>query len=97
MNANLFALFESRFPADRSACCIETHDGLYYTWDDLDRSTAKLANLLTAGDAFYDAELTENYCGFTDDDGNPVTECADPRRANRPHPYAWWPCHHGGT
>jgi hypothetical protein len=30
MNANLFALFESRFPADRTACCIETHDGLYY-------------------------------------------------------------------
>ncbi|PWK36452.1 malonate--CoA ligase [Cupriavidus plantarum] len=48
MNANLFALFESRFPADRTACCIETHDGLYYTWDDLDRATAKLANLLVA-------------------------------------------------
>ena len=48
MNANLFALFESRFPEDRSACCIETHDGLYYTWDDLDRATAKIANLLTA-------------------------------------------------
>ncbi|EKZ99709.1 malonyl-CoA synthetase [Cupriavidus sp. TKC] len=48
MNANLFTLFESRFPADRTACCIETHDGLYYSWDDLDRATAKLANLLTA-------------------------------------------------
>lgn len=48
MNANLFALFESRFPDDRTACCIETHDGLYYTWEDLDRATAKLANLLTA-------------------------------------------------
>ncbi|AJG20662.1 Acetoacetyl-CoA synthetase [leucine] [Cupriavidus basilensis] len=48
MNANLFALFESRFPADRSACCIETHDGLYYSWDDLDRATAKMANLLAA-------------------------------------------------
>ncbi|AOZ07388.1 malonate--CoA ligase [Cupriavidus malaysiensis] len=48
MNANLFALFESRFPADRSACCIETHDGLYYSWDDLDRATAKLANLLAS-------------------------------------------------
>lgn len=47
MNANLYALFESRFPEDRSACCIETHDGLYYTWNDLDRATAKLANLLT--------------------------------------------------
>ena len=42
MNANLFTLFESRFPADRTACCIETHDGLYYSWDDLDRATAKL-------------------------------------------------------
>ncbi|HEY0847069.1 MAG TPA: malonyl-CoA synthase [Noviherbaspirillum sp.] len=46
MNANLYALFESRFPQDRSACGIETHDGLYYTWNDLDRATAKIANLL---------------------------------------------------
>jgi len=46
MNANLYALFESRFPQDRNACCIETHDGLYYTWNDLDRATAKIANLL---------------------------------------------------
>jgi hypothetical protein len=28
--------------------------------------------------AFYDAKLTENYCGFTDDNGNPVTDCPDP-------------------
>ncbi len=34
---------------------------------------------LTAGVAFYDAELTANYCGFTDDDGIPVTECDDPQ------------------
>lgn len=47
MNANLYALFESRFPQDRTACCIETHDGLYYSWNDLDRATAKIANLLT--------------------------------------------------
>ena len=33
---------------------------------------------LSGGMAIYDAELTENYCGFTDDDGNPVTECDDP-------------------
>lgn len=46
MNANLYALFESRFPSDRTACCIETHDGLYYSWNDLDRATAKMANLL---------------------------------------------------
>jgi malonyl-CoA/methylmalonyl-CoA synthetase len=45
-NANLYALFESRFPSDRSACCMETQEGLYYSWDDLDRATAKIANLL---------------------------------------------------
>jgi outer membrane receptor protein involved in Fe transport len=33
---------------------------------------------LSGGMALYDAELTENYCGFTDDDGNPVTECDAP-------------------
>ncbi len=48
MNANLYALFASRFPADRSACCIETESGLYYSWNDLERATAKLANLLTS-------------------------------------------------
>jgi malonyl-CoA/methylmalonyl-CoA synthetase len=48
MNANLYALFASRFPADRSTCCIETGDDLFYSWGDLDRATAKLANLLAA-------------------------------------------------
>ncbi|WP_194723326.1 malonate--CoA ligase [Noviherbaspirillum malthae] len=46
MNANLYALFESRFPEDRTACCIETHEGLYYSWNDVDRASAKMANLL---------------------------------------------------
>jgi malonyl-CoA/methylmalonyl-CoA synthetase len=46
MNANLYALFESRFPTDKSACSIETHDGLFYSWADLERATAKMANLL---------------------------------------------------
>jgi malonyl-CoA/methylmalonyl-CoA synthetase len=48
MNANLYALFESRFPSDRSACCIETHTGHYYSWHDIDRATAKIANLLAS-------------------------------------------------
>ncbi|BFI95371.1 MAG: TonB-dependent receptor [Rhodanobacter sp.] len=30
---------------------------------------------LSAGVAFYDAKLTTNYCGFTDNAGNPVTQC----------------------
>lgn len=46
---------------------------------EMDLNFAATYNLqLTAGMAFYDAKLTENYCGFTDDDGNPVTDCADP-------------------
>jgi len=30
---------------------------------------------LTGAMAYYDAELTENYCGETEDDGTPVTDC----------------------
>lgn len=44
-----------------------------------DLSWAATYNLtLSTGLAFYDAELTENYCGFTDASGNPVTNCASP-------------------
>jgi malonyl-CoA/methylmalonyl-CoA synthetase len=48
MNFNLYALFESSFPSDRSACAIETHTGRYYSWSDLERATAKMANLLSS-------------------------------------------------
>jgi malonyl-CoA/methylmalonyl-CoA synthetase len=48
MNANLYSLLTSRAPQDGTACCIETHNGLYYSWDDLERGTAKIANLLTS-------------------------------------------------
>jgi malonyl-CoA/methylmalonyl-CoA synthetase len=43
---NLYSVLEKGFPKDKSACAIETHDGLYYSWSDLERATAKLANLL---------------------------------------------------
>ena len=43
---NLYALFAERFPADRESCWIETHDSLYYTWNDLDRATGRIANML---------------------------------------------------
>ena len=33
---------------------------------------------LSGGMAYYDSELTANYCGFTDEDGVPITECDDP-------------------
>lgn len=44
-----------------------------------DISWAATYNLrLSGGVAFYDAELTENYCGFTDANGRPETSCASP-------------------
>lgn len=46
--ANLYALIASRMPADRSACAIETQDGLYWSWDDLDHASGRIANLLAS-------------------------------------------------
>jgi malonyl-CoA/methylmalonyl-CoA synthetase len=47
-NENLFVALRAGFPADLDTTAIETADGetLYYTWRDIDRATAKLANLL---------------------------------------------------
>ncbi|MBN8508252.1 MAG: malonyl-CoA synthase [Burkholderiales bacterium] len=51
-NANLYAALRAAFPADLDATAIETADGagapLYYTWRDLDRGSAMIANLLGA-------------------------------------------------
>ncbi len=49
-NANLFAALRDAFPADLSAIAIETDTGLFYTWQDLERGTAMLANFLTSLD-----------------------------------------------
>jgi malonyl-CoA/methylmalonyl-CoA synthetase len=46
MNGNLYTLLTSGFPADRSSLCIEAPDGVNFTWDDVERSTAQIANLL---------------------------------------------------
>ncbi len=46
MNANLYALFATRFPEDRSACCIETGSGALYSWQDVERASGRIANLL---------------------------------------------------
>ncbi|MDE2049011.1 MAG: malonyl-CoA synthase, partial [Betaproteobacteria bacterium] len=46
---NLYAVLAANFPAERTRCAIEALGGpqpLYYTWDDIERATAKLANLL---------------------------------------------------
>jgi malonyl-CoA/methylmalonyl-CoA synthetase len=50
MNANLYALFEKNFPSDLNRCCLETHDQRYYSWQDIQRASAKLANLLVSLD-----------------------------------------------
>ena len=43
---NLYSILEKGFPKDKQSCALETHDGLYYSWSDLERATAKMANLL---------------------------------------------------
>jgi malonyl-CoA/methylmalonyl-CoA synthetase len=47
-NRNLFAALRAAFPADLDAVAVETDDGLAYSWRDLERATAMLANLLVA-------------------------------------------------
>ena len=51
-NQNLFAALRAAFPAELDAVAIETADGpgapLMYSWRDLDRATAMLANLLVS-------------------------------------------------
>ena len=51
-NQNLFAALRAAFPADLDAIAIETADGpgapLFYTWRDLERATAMIANLLAS-------------------------------------------------
>ncbi|MEO6033233.1 MAG: AMP-binding protein, partial [Burkholderiaceae bacterium] len=50
-NSNLFSALRDAFPADRDQIAVETADGdapLYYTWRDLERGSARIANLLAA-------------------------------------------------
>jgi len=49
-NNNLFAALRAAFPKDLDAVAVETDTGLNYSWRDLDRSTAMLANLLQSLD-----------------------------------------------
>jgi malonyl-CoA/methylmalonyl-CoA synthetase len=47
-NANLFAALRAAFPSDLDQVAVETDDGLMYSWRDLDRASAMIANLLDA-------------------------------------------------
>ncbi|MDI1274430.1 malonyl-CoA synthase [Polaromonas sp.] len=49
-NNNLFAALRAAFPKDLDAVAVETDTGLNYSWRDLERSTAMLANLLQSLD-----------------------------------------------
>jgi malonyl-CoA/methylmalonyl-CoA synthetase len=45
-NMNLFTALRAAFPRNLDAIAIETDNGLYYSWRDLERATAMMANLL---------------------------------------------------
>ena len=47
MNHNLFVALRAAFPHDLTATAVETDNGLHYSWQDLERASAMLANLLT--------------------------------------------------
>ncbi len=47
---NLFSALRAAFPADLKATAVETDEGLRYSWRDLDRATAMMANLLKSLD-----------------------------------------------
>ena len=49
-NQNLFVALRDAFPADLDRTAVETDDGLIYSWRDLDRATAMMANLLDSLD-----------------------------------------------
>ena len=46
MNHNLYAALRAQFPNNLDTIAVETDDGLNYSWRDLERASAMLANLL---------------------------------------------------
>ena len=47
-NSNLFAALRAAFPADLGRTAVETDNGLFYSWQDLERASAMMANLFGA-------------------------------------------------
>ncbi len=47
-NHNLFAALRAAFPASLDSIAVEADNGLNYSWRDLDRATAMMANLLVS-------------------------------------------------
>lgn len=48
MNANLYTLFQSRFPTDPEACCFEDAAGLRTSYTEVDRDSGRMAGVLRA-------------------------------------------------
>lgn len=46
MNHNLYAALRAQFPSNLDTTAVETDGGLHYSWRDLERASAMLANLL---------------------------------------------------
>jgi malonyl-CoA/methylmalonyl-CoA synthetase len=47
-NHNMYAALREQFPPDLDRWAVETDNGLCYSWRDLDRASAMMANLLTS-------------------------------------------------
>jgi malonyl-CoA/methylmalonyl-CoA synthetase len=47
---NLFSALRAAFPADLNSVAVQTDEGQEYSWQDLDRATAMMANLLASLD-----------------------------------------------
>ena len=47
-NANLYAHLRANFPADLDSTAVETDNGLHYSWRDMERASAMMANLLAS-------------------------------------------------
>ncbi|NLD69839.1 MAG: malonyl-CoA synthase [Limnobacter sp.] len=45
-DTNLYSVLAAGFPADRDGCAIETPEGRTYSWADIERGSARIANLL---------------------------------------------------
>lgn len=48
MQSNLFSALRAAFPRDLDAIAVETDDGLAYSWRDLERASAMIANLFAS-------------------------------------------------
>ena len=46
MNHNLYAALRAQFSSHLDSTAVETDEGLHYSWRDLERASAMLANLL---------------------------------------------------